>query len=514
MFDRNSLQNTVMGSASRVKLDETQSEDHCSDGIVDVHRTLGKLLSLSVALVLRVIVARQPHSGEGTPPMYGDYEAQRHWMEVTWNLPVRDWYVNTTDNDLSYWGLDYPPLTAYHSFIMGGVAHHYVNPEFVALHTSRGMETEEHKFFMRASVILADLLLYFPVLYLLFSDTTDLTILVASTYPGLVLIDHGHFQYNSVSLGLVLLSFYLLTQHRWRDDMILGSIAFVAALNYKQMELYRSLPVFFFILGRCWQERSSVTGIRRLASVSLAVIFSFALIWLPFWSQPLQVLQRLFPFSRGIFEDKVANFWCTSSLVFKWKNAVSVHQLVTMCGLITLATSLPSCLHCFLRPTPRSFRWSLLIVSLCFYLFSYQVHEKSILIPASSALLLLTDHPQAICWFLSTTCFSMTPLFIKEGLAPTFAFAMVIFLVYCVWFCHQSIDFSWNAALSLPHVLAALSTTGSILLFLMMLFLKPPARYPHFLVVAMCSWCCTHFLGFLMYFYSQQFASTDKIKVQ
>lgn len=45
--------------------------------------------------------------------------AQRHWMEITYNLKLSDWYVNTTENDLSYWGLDYPPLTAYHSYLMG-----------------------------------------------------------------------------------------------------------------------------------------------------------------------------------------------------------------------------------------------------------------------------------------------------------------------------------------------------------------------------------------------------------
>ena len=42
--------------------------------------------------------------------MYGDYEAQRHWMEVTLNLKVKDWYENSTDNDLGYWGIDYPPF--------------------------------------------------------------------------------------------------------------------------------------------------------------------------------------------------------------------------------------------------------------------------------------------------------------------------------------------------------------------------------------------------------------------
>lgn len=25
--------------------------------------------------------------------MYGDYEAQRHWQEITVNLPIQQWYV-------------------------------------------------------------------------------------------------------------------------------------------------------------------------------------------------------------------------------------------------------------------------------------------------------------------------------------------------------------------------------------------------------------------------------------
>lgn len=53
--------------------------------------------------------------GQGTPPMFGDYEAQRHWMELTVHLPFRQWYTY----DLQYWGLDYPPLTAYVSWICG-----------------------------------------------------------------------------------------------------------------------------------------------------------------------------------------------------------------------------------------------------------------------------------------------------------------------------------------------------------------------------------------------------------
>ena len=53
--------------------------------------------------------------GRNTPPMFGDYEAQRHWMEITTHLPFRQWYKY----DLQYWGLDYPPLTAYISWLCG-----------------------------------------------------------------------------------------------------------------------------------------------------------------------------------------------------------------------------------------------------------------------------------------------------------------------------------------------------------------------------------------------------------
>lgn len=58
-------------------------------------------------------------SGYNTPPLYGDYEAQRHWMEITYHLPTSQWYYNTTNNNLLWWGLDYPPLTAYGSWLCG-----------------------------------------------------------------------------------------------------------------------------------------------------------------------------------------------------------------------------------------------------------------------------------------------------------------------------------------------------------------------------------------------------------
>ena len=73
-----------------------------------------------------------------------------HWMELTINLPIRDWYRSTPENDLQYWGLDYPPLTAYHSWLCGQVAQR-IEPASMALFDSRGYETTSSKLFMRAT---------------------------------------------------------------------------------------------------------------------------------------------------------------------------------------------------------------------------------------------------------------------------------------------------------------------------------------------------------------------------
>eukprot|EP01084_Bolivina_argentea_P205725 351394_1 len=85
-------------------------------------------------LFIRLCVSVGDYSGKDTPPMFGDYEAQRHWMEITTNTPIHEWYEPTTDNDLQYWGLDYPPLTAYHSWLCGQLANILYVPQLIQLH--------------------------------------------------------------------------------------------------------------------------------------------------------------------------------------------------------------------------------------------------------------------------------------------------------------------------------------------------------------------------------------------
>ena len=63
--------------------------------------TFALLCSFWGALALRCAVALWGHSGQNAPPMFGDFEAQRHWMEVTVSLPPTAWYVDGRDNDAS-----------------------------------------------------------------------------------------------------------------------------------------------------------------------------------------------------------------------------------------------------------------------------------------------------------------------------------------------------------------------------------------------------------------------------
>ena len=123
---------------------------------------------IAALLLLRALVGLHPHSGQnnyhGNVGAYGgDYEAQRHWMELTLHLPIGQWYWY----DLEYWGLDYPPLTAYVSYLCGLGSSLLVGPETVALDESRGYEDPTHKAYMRGTVWVLDAFVYIPAVWVI-----------------------------------------------------------------------------------------------------------------------------------------------------------------------------------------------------------------------------------------------------------------------------------------------------------------------------------------------------------
>ncbi|XP_018572383.1 probable dolichyl pyrophosphate Man9GlcNAc2 alpha-1,3-glucosyltransferase [Anoplophora glabripennis] len=529
-----------------------------------------------LAILLRSCTSLHPYSGEASPPMYGDYEAQRHWMEVTTNLPVTEWYRNGTHNDLNYWGLDYPPLTAYHMYLCGKIAS-FINENFTKLHDSRGYESETHKVFMRSTVLISDVFLFIPAMILYYqtalkiAKTQDseikkkkqkttrtlneikpmnvsLSTTLALLYPGIILIDHGHFQYNCISLAFAIFATTCLLQ----EKNVLASFFFCLALNYKQMELYHALPFFVYLLSTCVPKpgQSAFWGILRLVKISLTVIVTFVIIWLPFLTDfdlLLQVLHRQFPLARGVFEDKVANVWCALNVIFKFKTKFDNYQMMRICLFATLSAIFPSSVDLFLRPNLRKFVLALVNSSLAFFLFSFQVHEKSILIVAVPVLMYFPYAPFVCFWFLCISIFSMLPLLIKDGLVIAVialtAFYIVSFRVsiehayrsslnvqdglgeYYKSLLHTLLDIEYKKATQLGiikivhqqviknsyalrtlvlHFGMLLSLVGCLVLFLVTLLCEPPARYPDLFPLLISVYACVHFLGFFAYFSVKQ----------
>lgn len=77
------------------------------------------------------------------------------------------------------------------------------------------------------------------------------------------------------------------------------------ALNYKQMSLYHAFPFFFYLLGIVFNERTYFHKLLKLKNVGSGVLIVFFACWFPFLVRPEScndVVSRLFPFNRGLFE--------------------------------------------------------------------------------------------------------------------------------------------------------------------------------------------------------------------
>jgi len=465
-----------------------------------------KIAIVSTLILLRVLVGYQPHSGQddhhGKLNAYGgDYEAQRHWMELTLHLPMGDWYWY----DLEYWGLDYPPLTAYVSWLCGYFSDKLIGPESVALYTSRGYEDPTHKAYMRATVLVLDILVYISIVWLStkvpnrnHTNKTIWSVIFALSQPAIILIDHGHFQYNSVSLGLALWGFYYMTKEKFFPNCLVGSVFFCLALNFKQMILYYAPAVFAYLLGRCFDSgRRNI--LPRFVALGITVILTFALHWWPFLyygpshennnnivstttttvlDRILHVTHRMFPFNRGLFEDKVSNLWCVMSI-----KPISIRQRLpeNLQPLIALSLTccliLPACFKLFRigyssssRRWQKDFKyllWGSANTALAFFLASFQVHEKSILMALTPISLLLWDDAIFCSWFGIISTWTLWPLLCIDRLQVAYTCIMLIYLIV-IWFLFDDDDTIQSATTnttttSLPLLQSSLSNCSKIL---------------------------------------------------
>lgn len=133
--------------------------------------------------------------------------------------------------------------------------------------------------------------------------------------PGLLIIDHIHFQYNGFLYGLLILSIVLA---RKQSTLLYSGIIFAALLCLKHIYLYLALAYFVYLLRAYCLDPKSVLRPRfgNAFKLGLSVLGVLGLAFGPFahWNQLLQLKDRLFPFSRGLCHAYWApNIWAMYS---------------------------------------------------------------------------------------------------------------------------------------------------------------------------------------------------------
>ena len=178
-------------------------------------------------------------------------------------------------------------------------------------------------YFQRTSVIISELVLVYALQQ--FIDTTPLpsrratqaAALSIILSPGLLIIDHIHFQYNGMMYGILVWSFVLA---RCRSTLLSSGLLFATLLCFKHIYLYLAPAYFVFLLRSYCLSAKSIFSIKFFNSIKLGVgivsIFAAAFGPFAYMNQIPQILSRLFPFSRGLCHAYWApNVWALYSFV-------------------------------------------------------------------------------------------------------------------------------------------------------------------------------------------------------
>lgn len=245
-----------------------------------------------------------------------DFEVHRNWLAITDSLPLSEWYYEKT----SEWTLDYPPFFAYFEWFLANVAR-LVDPLMVRVY-NLNYDSWQTIYFQRTSVIVSELFLVYALQ--LFIDSAPLQSKRASQIaalsvllsPGLLIIDHIHFQYNGFMYGILVLSLVLARREKTR---LQSGLVFGALLCFKHIYLYLAPAYFIYLLRAYCLSTRSIFHIRFLncmkLGLGLAGIFGAAFGPFVALNQIPQLLSRLFPFSRGLCHAYWApNIWALYSL--------------------------------------------------------------------------------------------------------------------------------------------------------------------------------------------------------
>jgi alpha-1,3-glucosyltransferase len=243
--------------------------------------------------------------------------------------------------------------------------------------------------------------------------------------PGLLIIDHIHFQYNGFLYGILILSLVLA---RKKSTMLLSGLLFAGLLCLKHIYLYLAPAYFVFLLRAYCLGPKSIFHIKfgNAFNLAIGIVAVFGVAFAPFvyWEQIPQLLSRLFPFSRGLCHAYWApNVWALYSftdriLIYGMPQSPSCHAQLTKAvapriglgvnqeainsvtrGLIgdtsfavlpevtpgttfalTLFFQIIPLIKLFFDPTWDTFIGAVTLCGYASFLFGWHVHEKAILL--------------------------------------------------------------------------------------------------------------------------------------
>ncbi|KAH8429445.1 ALG6/ALG8 family glucosyltransferase [Aspergillus melleus] len=244
-----------------------------------------------------------------------DFEVHRNWLAITHSLSVKDWYYEKT----SEWTLDYPPFFAIFEWLLSQAAR-YADPAMLVV-SNLNYDSWQTVYFQRATVILTELVLVYALSRYIKSvhpsnkhlaHIASLSILLS---PGLLIIDHIHFQYNGFLYGILILSIVLA---RKQSTLLLSGITFAILICLKHIYLYLALAYFVYLLRAYCLDPKSVfrPQFANIFKLGVCIVGIFAVAFGPFFQmgQLLQLKDRLFPFSRGLCHAYWApNIWAMYS---------------------------------------------------------------------------------------------------------------------------------------------------------------------------------------------------------
>lgn len=204
-----------------------------------------------------------------------DFEVHRHWLALTNTLPLSQWYSDET----SPWTLDYPPFFAHFESFLSIFAR-FVDTTIVDLHKGLNYSSNSCILFQRITVILSDVILLYGVHRLTrnLGKTRRVLIWVLVVWsPGLLIVDHMHFQYNGFLLGILLVSLSWLEEGK----DLMGGFVFAVLLCFKHLFAVAA-PVYFVYLLRHYCRGGLVRGFGRLVAMGTVVVGVFVAAYGPF----------------------------------------------------------------------------------------------------------------------------------------------------------------------------------------------------------------------------------------